>query len=52
METLTVQAPQTLVADEAFDLVIGDLEQDVPGHRQDALPQATTCVRVYCVPNL
>ena len=46
METPTVQAPQgdTLVTDEEFDLVIGELEQGVPGGTQDV----GSCHRVYC----
>ncbi|MFD8478426.1 hypothetical protein [Kitasatospora sp. NPDC059673] len=52
METLTVQAPQdfTFTAEEEFDLVIGDLEQGVPEHRQtrmESVPTAT-CSRIYC----
>ncbi|MFJ1751888.1 hypothetical protein [Kitasatospora sp. NPDC088134] len=48
-----MQAPQgeLLVADEEFDLVIGDLEQDVPEHRltrMDSAPHGSSCVRVYC----
>ncbi|MFJ5229276.1 hypothetical protein ACIQBJ_05175 [Kitasatospora sp. NPDC088391] len=48
MEAPTLQAPPsgTRTADEEFDLVIGDLEQDVPVN----LPSATTCgLHLYCV---
>ncbi|MGW4382430.1 hypothetical protein [Kitasatospora sp. NPDC004531] len=48
MEAPTLQAPQcdTLVTDEAFDLVVGDLEQSAPEHA----PSATTCGwHLYCV---
>ncbi|MFD8594368.1 hypothetical protein ACFV1L_05155 [Kitasatospora sp. NPDC059646] len=48
MEAPTLQAEQRdpLVLDEAFDLVIGDLEQPAPAHT----PTATTCGwHLYCV---
>ncbi|MGC0417157.1 hypothetical protein [Embleya sp. AB8] len=53
METSVMQAQQgdTLTADEEFDLVIGDLEQDVPDHRQtrmDSFPHSSSCAGVYC----
>ncbi|WP_327069765.1 hypothetical protein [Kitasatospora sp. NBC_01302] len=46
MEAPTAQAPQgdTLITDEEFDLVIGDLEQDAP----KSTPSAGTCFHVYC----
>ncbi|MGC0417158.1 hypothetical protein [Embleya sp. AB8] len=47
MEAPTVQAQQgdTPITDEAFDLVIGELEQDAPEGMRDA----TSCHRVYCI---
>ncbi|MFD8478425.1 hypothetical protein [Kitasatospora sp. NPDC059673] len=49
MEAPTLQAPQgdTLVLDEEFDLVVGELEQTAPANT----PSATTCtLHIYCVP--
>ncbi|WP_158071921.1 hypothetical protein [Kitasatospora sp. CB01950] len=48
MEAPTLQASPagTLVLDEAFDLVVGELEQLAPEHA----PSATTCgLHLYCV---
>ncbi|WP_161801062.1 hypothetical protein [Kitasatospora griseola] len=52
METSTVLTPQghALTADAEFDLVIGDLEQGLP--EGGSAHAASTCVRIYCVPNL
>ncbi|MFF7636286.1 hypothetical protein ACFZB9_24530 [Kitasatospora sp. NPDC008050] len=46
MEAPTVQAPQgdTLITDEEFDLVIGELEQSAPESTRDV----GSCHRVYC----
>ncbi|WP_330328390.1 hypothetical protein OHS33_00690 [Streptomyces sp. NBC_00536] len=53
METSTVQPRpgDTLTADEAFDLVIGDLEQGVPDHQETRMmsfPHSSSCAGVYC----
>ncbi|MER5637957.1 hypothetical protein ABT095_13485 [Kitasatospora sp. NPDC002227] len=47
MAAPTLQARQgdTLGADAEFDLVIGELEQDVP----QSTSEAGTCIRIYCV---
>ncbi|MGW4382429.1 hypothetical protein [Kitasatospora sp. NPDC004531] len=50
METLTVQAPTgDTLTDEAFDLVVGDLEQGLPEQAQASV--WPTCVRIYCSPD-
>ncbi|MEV6042319.1 hypothetical protein ACIOUE_34775 [Streptomyces xanthochromogenes] len=50
MNAVTVQAPKTAAdADDVFDLVIGDLEQDLPQAPVADAPQNSTCIRVYCI---
>ncbi|MFB7741027.1 MULTISPECIES: hypothetical protein [unclassified Streptomyces] len=51
MKAVAVQDPQStaLVGDDEFDLVIGDLEQELVQSPAADAPQASTCIRVYCI---
>ncbi|MCT9089856.1 hypothetical protein N4G70_13390 [Streptomyces sp. ASQP_92] len=51
MNTVAVQdSPSAApVADDVFDLVIGDLEQELPQDAPTRAAQGSTCIRVYCI---
>ncbi|MFE9118152.1 hypothetical protein [Streptomyces sp. NPDC007172] len=51
MNAVAVQDPQNAapVGDDEFDLVIGDLEQELVPSPAAGAPQASTCIRVYCI---
>ncbi|NUR64030.1 MAG: hypothetical protein HOV87_36035 [Catenulispora sp.] len=48
MEALTLQAPQseTLITDEEFDLMLGELELDAPEHSEN--PSTCAINHIYC----
>ncbi|MEU9192563.1 hypothetical protein [Streptomyces hundungensis] len=51
MNAVVVQDPTSAapVTDEVFDLVIGELEQELPQDAPDRAAQGSTCIRVYCI---